>query len=252
MRIRNWQLRGEQFGALWAATGQDRQPFPFRLISPARTYNAFRYEQNRIREAFAGEDREDVRAAVRVLAEPEVFVEISGEDVDGMPIRIIGARLQQWSAVAVQQPGSTRAVGGEVVLGAGVTDDVASLLIGLIPQNAAGRRTFQRRDETERNLFSRGVLKSAGAALAAPRLEDAVRAGSAGRGSIGVFRGPRHVRGEMGMIRWIDIAGDGRYMIGPRDPDAAVGAGPQMLVSTLASLIGSGIRMQREMAEQRW
>lgn len=250
--IRNWQMRGEQFGALWAAADQDQQPFPLRLVSPARTHNAFEYEQNKIREAFSGDDREGVRAAVKVLADPEVFVEISGETVDKCPIRVIGAQLQRWCAVAVQQPGSTPVVGGDVVLGGGVTDDLASLLIGLIPQNAVGRRTFARRDEPEPDYFSQGVLRSVDAAPPAPRFEDAVRARFAGRGSIRVLRGPRHVRGELGLIRWTDIAGDGRYMIGPRDPNAAVAADSRLLVSTLASLVRDGVRAHREMDEQRW
>ncbi|AOW92561.1 secretion protein [Rhodococcus sp. WMMA185] len=252
MNMRNWQLRGEQFGALWAATGHDRPPFPFSLISPARTYNAFEHEQNQIREAFAADDRQNVRAAVNVLAEPEVFVEVVGQTVDEAPIRIIGAQLQRWCAIAVQQPGATPAVGGDVVLGAGITDDLASLLIGLIPQNAAGRRTFARRDEPEPDYFSQGVLRSAGAASAAPKLENAMRKAYAGSGTIRVLQGPRHVRGELSTMRWIDIAGDGRYLVGPRDPNAAAAAGPELLVRTLTSLIGEGLRMQREMAEHRW
>ncbi|WP_072688858.1 ESX secretion-associated protein EspG [Rhodococcus marinonascens] len=250
--MRNWLLRSEQFGALWAATGQDRQPFPFTLVSPARTYNAFEHEQQQIREAFAGEDRQNVRTAVRVLAEPEVFVEISGETVDEVPIRIIGAGLQRWCAVAVQRPGATPAVGGDVILGAGITDDLASVLIGLIPQNAAGRRTFARRDEPEPDYFSQGILRSAGAAPPARKLENAMRKGHAGSGTIRVLRGPRHVRGELGTMRWIDISGDGRYLIGPRDPNAAAAAGPELLVSALSAAIGEGLRLQRETAEHRW
>lgn len=252
MRIANWQLRGDQFGALWDASGQDRPPFPLSPMSSARTWGAFEYEQRRIQEAFAGQDRDSVRLAVRVLAEPEVFVEISGETVEKTPIRIIGAQLQRWCAIAVQEPGSTPAAGGDVVLGAGITTDLAALLVGQIPQNAAGKRTFARNDVTEDDYFSQNILRSAGAAGAAPKLEDAMRAGYAGRGTIRVCQGPRHTRGEVGVIRWLDIAGDGRYMIGPRDPDAAVPADSQLVVQTLASLITRGLHAQRELAEQRW
>lgn len=217
MRIQNWRLRGEQFGALWDDTGQDRQPYPLALISTARTYNAFEFQQREIREAFAGDDRQDVRLAVRILAEPEVFVEISGLTYEKKPIRVVGAQLQRWCAIAVQEPGPTPTGGGDVVLGSGIRQDLAALLIGQIPQNAAGKRAFARNDEPEEDFFSQSILRSANAAPAAPKLEHAMRGGFAGRGTVRVFHGPRHVRGELGAARWIDIAGDGRYVIGPRD-----------------------------------
>ncbi|QNG18157.1 ESX secretion-associated protein EspG [Rhodococcus triatomae] len=250
--IRNWQIRGDQFGALWHGAGQDRSPLPFSLVGSARTHDAHEREQEAIRAAFAVEEREGVRDAVRVLADPEVYVEISGETVDERPLRIIGAQVQRWSAVAVQLPGSNPEVGGDVVLGAGITDDLAPLLIGVIPQNAGGSKTFARNDEPEPDHFSGSVLQSAGSVPAAPRFEDAVRAGYAGRGTIRVFRGPRHTRADLAMIRWFDLAGDGRYMIGPSDPHAAVPAGPRVLVDTLSTTLRRGIRVQREMAEQRW
>lgn len=252
MRFANWQLRGEQFGALWDASGQDRPPFPLSPTSPERTRDAFEYEQRRIQEAFAGEDRDNVRLAVRILAEPEVFVEIAGETVEKTPIRIIGAQLQRWCAIAVQKPGPTPAAGGDVVLGAGITADLAALLVGQVPQNAAGKRTFARNDVNEDDHFSGSILTSPSASGSAPRLEDAMRAGYAGRGTVRVCQGPRHTRAELGVIRWLDVAGDGRYMIGPRDPDAAVSADPQLVVQTLASLITRGLHAQRELAEQRW
>lgn len=252
MRIQNWRLRGEQFGALWHDTGQDRQPYPFALISSARTYNAFEQQQREIREAFAGDDRQDVRMAVRILAEPEVFVEISGETYEKKPIRIIGAQLQRWCAIAVQEPGPKPAGGGDVVLGSGIRQDLGALLIGQVPQNAAGKRTFARNDEPEEDFYSQDILRSAGASPASPRLEDVLRAGYAGRGTIRVFRGPRYVRGELGSARWVDIAGDGRYVVGPRDKNAAVPADPGFLASAVDSLITRGLREQRELAEQRW
>lgn len=252
MRLQNWRLRGEQFGALWHDTGQDRQPYPLALISSARTYNAFEFQQREIREAFAADDRQDVRLAVRILAEPEVFVEISGQTYEKKPIRVIGAQLQRWCAIAVQEPGTTPAGGGDVILGSGIRQDLAALMIGQIPQNAAGKRTFARNDEPEEDYFSQSILRSAGAAPAPSKLEDAMRARFAGRGTIRAFQGPRHVRGELGTARWIDIAGDGRYVIGPRDMNAAVPADPQFLASAVASLINRGLREQRELAEQRW
>ncbi len=227
MNMRNWRLRPELFDALWAGTGQDRIPYPFRIVSAHPGLNAYVAEQNRIREAFAGAEHDDVRSALGVLAEPEVYVEISGSTADETPIRIIGAQHRQWVVIASQLPGRAPRIGGECDRGApgGHPTD------RLIPQNAAGRRRFQRRDEQDTH-FSRGILQEVNRVAPAPRLESAVQKGYAGRGKIRVFRGPRYGSGrDVGVMQWIDIAGDGRYVIGPHDPAAAHPAGPEQLVS---------------------
>ncbi|MFC0447882.1 ESX secretion-associated protein EspG [Rhodococcus jostii] len=91
MSMRNWQLRPELFDALWAATGQDRIPYPLRIVSAHPGLNAYVAEQNRIRGAFAGAEHDGLKSALKVLADPELYVEISGSTVDETPIRIIGA-----------------------------------------------------------------------------------------------------------------------------------------------------------------
>lgn len=240
MNMRNWRLRPELFDALWAGTGQDRTPYPLRIVSAHPGLNAYVAEQNRIREAFAGAEHDDVRSALDVLAEPEVYVEVSGSTADETPIRIIGAQHRQWVVIASQLPGRAPQIGGDVVIGAGAAGRLGAQLIGLIPQNAAGRRRFQRRDAEDAH-FSQGILQEVNRVAPAPRLESAVQKGYAGRGKIRVFRGPRYGSGrDVGVMQWIDIAGDGRYVIGPHDPAAAHPAGPEQLVSSLDTLIRVG------------
>ncbi|AII06612.1 ESX secretion-associated protein EspG [Rhodococcus opacus] len=240
MKMRNWRLRPELFDALWAGTGQDRIPYPFRIVSAHPGLNAYVAEQNRIREAFAGAEHDEVRSALGVLAAPEVYVEISGSTADETPIRIIGAQHRQWVVIASQLPGRAPQIGGDAVVGAGAAGHLGAQLIGLIPQNAAGRRRFQRRDEQDTH-FSRGILQEVNRVAPAPRLESAVQKGYAGRGKIRVFRGPRFGSGrDVGVMHWIDIAGDGRYVIGPHDPAAAHPAEPDQLVSSLDTLIRVG------------
>ncbi|QTJ66261.1 ESX secretion-associated protein EspG [Rhodococcus sp. ZPP] len=239
MSMRNWQVRPELFDALWSGTGQDRMPYPFRIVSSHAGLNAYVAEQNRIREAFGGAEHDDVRAALEMLAEPDVYVEVSGSTAHEAPIRIIGAQHRQWSVIATQLPGRAPQVGGDVVIGTGAAGQLGAQLIGLIPPNAAGRRRFQRRDD-DGTHFSQGILQDVNW-VALARLETAVQKGYAGRGKIRVFRGPRYGAGrDIGVLHWIDIAGDGRYAIGPHDPGAANPAGPRELVSALDTLIRVG------------
>ncbi|NLU84349.1 ESX secretion-associated protein EspG [Rhodococcus sp. HNM0569] len=250
--MRNWLMRGEQFAALWEGAGQDTQPYPFTLVSSASTRDEHEHRQNRIRSAFAGSDRDDVRAAVRILADPEVFVEISGVDVDGSPIRVVGAQLHRWCSVAVQQAGLTADAGGDVVLGAGIAAGLAPLLVGVIPENDAGRITFARRDEDENHFASRSVLDCGWDRAPTPRFEDVMTVACAGRGQIKVFTAPRYRSNEIGLVRWFDAAADGRYMIGPRDPAAAVPASPQLMVDTVTALVEQGLAERRERTEAQW
>jgi hypothetical protein len=240
MSMHNWRLRPELFDALWAGTGQDRIPYPFRIVSAHPGLNAYVAEQNRLCESFAGAEHDDVKSALAVLAEPEVYVEVSGSTVDETPIRIIGAQGRGWAVIAAQLPGRAPHIGGDVVVGAGAAGRLGAQLIGLIPQNAAGRHRFRRRDEEDLG-FSRGILQDVNRVAPRPRLESAVQRGYAGRGKVRVFRGPRYGTGrDVGVMQWIDIAGDGRYLIGPHDPAAAHPAGPDQLVSSLDTLIRVG------------
>ncbi|TQC38897.1 ESX secretion-associated protein EspG [Rhodococcus sp. WS4] len=240
MSMRNWQLRPELFDALWAATGQDRIPYPFRIVSAHPGLNAYVAEQNRIRDAFAGAEHGGLKSALGVLADPELYVEISGSTVDQTPIRIIGAQGREWTVIASQLPGRAPQIGGDVVVGTGPAGRLGAQLIGLIPQNAAGRHRFQRRDEEDAH-FSRGILQEVNRAAPAPRLETAVQRGYAGRGKVRVFRGPRYGTGrDVGILQWIDIAGDGRYVIGPHDHATAHPASPEHLVAALDTLIRVG------------
>ncbi|MCQ4117604.1 ESX secretion-associated protein EspG [Rhodococcus tibetensis] len=240
MSMRNWRLRPELFDALWTGTGQDRMPYPFRVVSTHAGLNAYAAEQTSIREVFSGAEHDNLRSALDVLAEPELYAEISGSTTGDMPMRIIGAQREQWSVIATQLPGRSPQIGGDVVLGAGPSGQLGAQLIALIPPNAAGRTHFRRRD-AEESEYAGGILRDVNAAAPAPRLETAVQRGYAGRGKIRVFRGPRYGSGrDVGAINWIDIAGDGRYAIGPHDPRAANPAGPRELVAALDTLISVG------------
>lgn len=248
----NWQLGAAHFGALWYETGLDRYPFPFDIASGFEwQVDAERYERE-VRAAFAGPEHERLHAAVRVLAHPDVHVAVTGRTVDGVRIRVIAAQADRFAAIAVQRPGTDDAHGGDVVLGFGSVDRLAGAIIGVLPQNAGGHKEFQR-SSAESSSGSLGFLTSASATRPAPRLEQELAAGHAGHGAVRVWAGPRYGRQlEVGRLRWIDIAGDGRYLIGPGDRDRARPGGPDRLTTALGKLVQIGLDDTRDNTHENW
>lgn len=246
--MENKKIRSDQFAALWPQAGGDGAPIPFVFDVSSGWQSEDARIQNEIRDAFAGDAGDEVRNALKILAEPEVFVSVFGKGADGRVIRMIGGLSTGWSAVAIQLPGATDDVGGEIVLGLAQTVKLAHLLVGALPANAGGRRTFAR-NEPEPEFFSGSILQDVNGPSPLPRFEDAVRARYAGAGVVRVFAGPRYRSTLVGSLRWFDVSGDGRYMISSSDPDEAVSASPAVLVSAIAGWLREGLEMFREAEE---
>ncbi|WP_346764562.1 ESX secretion-associated protein EspG [Rhodococcus sp. HNM0569] len=247
--MRNWRMRGAQFGALWLGTGQDRYPFPFHIVTGFDSEEARDEYQQAVRAAFDGPEHDALTAAVRILASPEIYAAVSGRTVDGQPIRAIAAQMHQQVAIAVQMPGPAPLHGGDVVVALGQAGSLGGQIVGLLPPNAGGRHRFEKpKPEAEEDL-SAGILRPADAVPAARSLETVLHSGHAGDGTVRVWCGPRHARGnDVGWFRWIDVAGDGRYVVGPHDHAVAVPGGPDVLVSLVSALLDSALETVREEA----
>ncbi|MCX5042276.1 ESX secretion-associated protein EspG [Aldersonia sp. NBC_00410] len=233
----NWKMGAAQFGALWYGTGLDRYPFPFDIVSGFTWRDdAERFEQQ-VRDAFAGSEHERMRAAVSVLANPEVHVAVSGRTAANARIRVIGAQAQRYAAIAVQQPGPDDEQGGDVTLGFGPAGRLAGQIVGVLPPNAGGTSEFKGPTEPAEDS-PRGFTTTVAVSRRAARLEQVLATRHAGDGTIRVWSGPRYGRqSETGQVRWIDIAGDGRYVIGPRDRTRAAPADPQRLSQIVDGLL---------------
>jgi hypothetical protein len=243
----NWQLGAAQFGALWYGTGLDRYPFPFDIVSGFEWRDDAEQYERAVRVAFAGPEHERLRAAVRVLATPDVHFAVTGRTVGEAPIRVIAAQAQHFAAIAVQAPGPDDDHGGDITLGFGSAGHLAGRIVAVLPPNAAGHNEFRRPTMTHEDDEPRGFLSSAVATRPAPRLERALAAGHAGHGAIRVSAGPRYGRqAEIGSLRWIDIAGDGRYAIGPHERDRTVPADPARLTAILDQLLEHGLDTIRD------
>ncbi|WP_054247978.1 ESX secretion-associated protein EspG [Rhodococcus opacus] len=211
-------LTGPQFSALWARTGQDRIPYPFRVTSTLATADEYAAEQRRIRAAFSRPEHDALESALLVLAEPDLRIEISGS-AGGTPVRMTGAIARGHGIAAVQHP-------GEVVIRSCEPYDVGRQLIAQLPDTDAGAAA--------------GVVvppTPAGSARAARILDRPSRS----QGVVTVIRGARHSPRPVGGLAWRDIEGDGRYLVWG---DSAVAVEP----GTSWDLLGAVTRLTGRIA----
>ncbi len=190
----HWVLSGPQFSALWARTGQDRIPYPFKVTSTLATADEYEAQQRRIRADFSGPEHDPLGSALLVLAEPDLRIEISGSaGVDGgASIRMTGALARGHGIAAVQHPGA------EVVIRSCEPYDVGRQLIAQLPDTDAGTAA--------------GIVvppTPAGSARAARILDRP----STSQGVVTVVRGSRHSPRPVGGLAWRDVDGDGRYLV---------------------------------------
>ena len=86
-----WTLSAEQFAAAWYGTGLDRLPYPFRFTSRFPRLDEYQAFQRQFRTELAREERQPLRRALAVLAQPDWRIELLGYDNthDGVELRIV-------------------------------------------------------------------------------------------------------------------------------------------------------------------
>lgn len=249
----NWQISAPQFAALWKLHPVELTPPVFNIFSLGDLTQQEGFTHD-VHEAFNNHEHEPLLNAIRVLAEPEIHVQVGGYNAQSQPIRIIAAQVQSMVAIALQLPGPSRMEGGDIVVAYGHAGNFGAQIVGVLPANAAGKRTFaprqenQDEDEYDNSASILVPVITTAAPVELPRLEDAMSQ-AVGVGSIEVLRGPRHVRdASLYKLKWIDIAGDGRYVIGPKDFDRAVAADPPKITRRVDAMLNAALERVRGIA----
>jgi len=216
-----WTLTPDQFAAAWERTDGDRIPYPLVVRLSARDSLERDAQLPELNEWCSRTLDADLEAALRVLARPAVRVEVfgrQGPEVDAPPVRILGAAAGHVTVVAAQRPGATPDRGGEVRLFVGTAKTLAPRVISVLPEKAAGGQQrhsapLGRVREDSRNLVTVPVSGPSEPA----RIRRLLKQPRDGIGQIIVSarRGNGELR-PLGVLCWIDIAGDGRYTVHTR------------------------------------
>ncbi|WP_069164052.1 ESX secretion-associated protein EspG [Nocardia altamirensis] len=218
----NWTLTPDQFALAWARTDGDRMPYPLAVRLSARD-SVERDAQLPALTAWCDQVLDaDLEAALRVLAAPELRIEVYGEREPGQepnavvrPVRVLGAAAGNVAVVAAQRPGATPDRGGDIRLFVGSVKSLTARVVSMLPEYPPGtvpRLTapLARVVEDSRDLVTVPV---AGPTVPA-RIRRLLRQPRDGIGQLVVSA--RQANGELrpfGVFCWIDVSDDGRYSV---------------------------------------
>lgn len=233
VRVRvNWTLTPDQFALAWSRTDGDRIPYPLAVRLSARDIGE-RAAQLPALERWCDQVLDaDLEAALRVLAEPDLRVEVFGQRdaaprEDGgprpatdtepavRPVRILGAAAGNIAVVAAQRPGATPDRGGEVRLFAGSSKSLCARIVSMLPENTPGTLPRLTAPLTQVGEDSRNLVTVPVAGPSTPsRIRKLLRQPREGIGQMVVSarRGAGELR-PFGVLCWIDVVADGRYAV---------------------------------------
>ncbi|MGW6727662.1 ESX secretion-associated protein EspG [Nocardia sp. NPDC055029] len=206
----NWHLTPDQFALAWARVDGDRIPYPLAVRASARDTAERAAEQPALDAWCARTLDADLSAALRVLAKPEIRVEVCGRAA--APVRMLGAVTGDVAVLAVQEPGSTDDRGGSVHVQVGSTKRLAAQVFSRIPAQLAGTgdrisALAAKVREDSRDLVTAPVAGPSDAA----RIRKLLQRPRTGIGQILVGQGRDEA--PTGVLSWIDVTGDGRYLV---------------------------------------
>jgi hypothetical protein len=233
----NWTLTPDQFALAWSRTDGDRIPYPLAVRLSARDSGERAAQLPALDHWCAQVLDADLEAALRILAQPDLRVEVFGqrdaapgppargnggppsvvsaETGPARPIRILGAAAGNIAVVAAQRPGATPDRGGDVRLFAGSSKSLCARIVSMLPDNTPGtlpRMTapLAQVGEDSRNLVTVPV---AGPSTSS-RIRKLLKQPREGIGQMVVSarRGAGELR-PFGVLCWIDVLADGRYAV---------------------------------------
>ncbi|MFD6220897.1 ESX secretion-associated protein EspG [Nocardia asteroides] len=230
----NWHLTPDQFALAWARTDGDRIPYPLAVRASARDTAERAARQPALDAWCAATLDADLSAALRVLGKPEIRVEVCGSAT--APVRMLGAVTGDVAVLAVQAPGTGDDRGGTVHVQVGGTKRFAAQVFSRLPACPVGAgprlsALAARVREDSRDLVTAPVAGPSEAA----RVRKLLQRPRSGIGQILV--GPGAHEPPSGVLSWIDVTGDGRYLVHTGHYVDIVAAAPDTAADWLRRLL---------------
>lgn len=208
----------DQFAMAWSRTDGDRIPYPLAVRLSARDTAERAAQLPALTDWCERTLDADLEAALRVLARPDVCVEVFGERTgeDGVtkPVRVLGAASGNVAVVASQRPGSERDRGAELTVIAGGATSLPGRVVSMLPGCPAGtgprlNAPLSRVIEDSRNLVTMPVAGP----TEPTRIRKLLRQRRDGIGQIVVSVRRDEELDPFGVLCWVDVAEDGRYLV---------------------------------------
>ncbi|GGK63895.1 ESX secretion-associated protein EspG [Nocardia camponoti] len=204
-----WTFSADEFAQLWRESGHDRLPFPIRVLESPHTED----EASRLYENF--DDRllndPDLAACLRILAAPHArMVLVGGGHTPGTEVRLLACTVFDRAVLVTQEAGTRPDYGGRVQLSIGHSAGIGVRVAGCLPPTPPGR-------EPAREAYADAVRDEEtvlAAHPAVPRIQRLLRRTHTAEGHIRIETGLDSPVAQPAVhYSWIDVAGDGRYLL---------------------------------------
>ncbi len=238
----NWELTPDEFLFAWEAAGFDTAPVPLSVRVSARTEAARTADLHRLRQWHTDTVDAEFAVALRVLAAPHTRFTGFGAH-DGAVVRVLAAAQGRTGVVVRQQPAGDPEVGGGLTVSLGHAEHLARRFVGALPEREPGRHAARRARLAD--LKQRPVLPSAADsdAVVIRRILSGQRCGI---GCVVV-----HTRLDESAVRpdyvlsWVDIAGDGRYLVRTREEVSLLPGDRAEFVTAVSELVAESNAVTR-------
>ncbi|MBJ8338597.1 ESX secretion-associated protein EspG [Antrihabitans sp. YC3-6] len=229
-----WRIKPMEFLVLWEISGNDTLPFPIVCTNtPPLLKDYIRQKEQILEELQPRLTRESVDA-IQTVSRPDIKIAAIGWDEHNennlsAARRIYGVRRENRAYVLSQAPGSKFEEGGDIEITETSVVGLARSVIDKLPQvskGSMGEVPIMRGQGRDLD-YSHGQSAVRDSFAESPEQKSArfLRAKSTQFGEFEVLPGEsmHWLRERSGyLMRWRDVADDGRYLVEPRDHPVAV------------------------------
>ncbi|MFI6368255.1 ESX secretion-associated protein EspG [Nocardia sp. NPDC050630] len=235
-----WTFTPDEFAHIWRETEVDRHPYPLRILETPRTESEADKLRAQLEERLPPRSDPDLSACLRIMAAPQTrIVAIGGGHSPGTEIRLLACAIYDRAVLAIQEPGSGPDFGGRIRLSIGLSAKLGARIAALLPAVPAGHEPAR--------AASAEAIRDGETVVVAQRAVPSIR-----RLLLKPHTAEGHFRIEGRLDQpapqppihytWIDVKGDGRYLIKAGDTVHIVPASAEQLATQLQKRIPTQAR----------
>jgi len=206
----HWIFTPDEFAHVWRETDRDRPPYPLRILESPRTEHAAETLRASLAHRFPPGADPDLTACLRILAEPHTrFLAVGHGAEPRSELRLLACVVYDRAVLAVQGRPARVGQAGPVRISIGHAAKLGAGIAAVLPKTPAGREPARAASTT--------AVYDTEAVRPAPEVARIRRLLLAKHTSTG------HIRIEPRLDRqqppapvhytWVDVEGDGRYLV---------------------------------------
>jgi hypothetical protein len=255
---RTWEFSDAEFVTRWLARNESSLPKPLFALGRYESLDHAIRDRHSIRARIAANPDPSFDGVLDIVARPEIRIVVDGQDYrradrrEGW-VRALGVRRGSRGFLLTQRPGETVLHSGGFVVEECEATDLADLVVGVLPDVAAGVgediELVGRRTEMDYR-YRQTVINDAYDDSVTDRSAQWLDAKVDTLGNITISQaesafGPRGRQSHT--LTWRDVAGDGRYVIAANQvPAVAMAADSRRVVLAINTCIAEVVKTIRD------